>query len=128
MFRNFAIVSFAVFALVAISDSDALAQNNVRLRPQTPIFGFSSYTTPGGAMIVTSVVRYSAADRLGLEPGDALVGATTSRGYYRLGHGGWGQAVREAHGSNGYIKLSIIDTRTGREVTRYTNTRYWHGG
>ena len=130
----------AVAALVAgfTTTGTANAQENaapaLRFQPnpgpgplhQIPKFGYLSDLHHDG-YFVRGVYPHTAAQRMGLEYGDHIVGATVN-GYYRsFNHGGWSHAVTKAMYGSGWMKLHIRDVRTGHTLSRWTNVNDWQG-
>jgi membrane-associated protease RseP (regulator of RpoE activity) len=87
-----------------------------------PKFGFSSSTIYGYGERIVSVRPFGRAAQLGLEPGDVLL---SLNGYRLTYSGSWNDALSRAlYDSNGYVRLTVRDVRTGSVRVRETYVNY----
>jgi hypothetical protein len=115
----------SIFALVAsltlITVSTASADNpkSLYMQPtlvpgqgcyELPKFGFSSFNINGYGERLTSVRWGGLAQQMGLESGDVIL---RLNGYPLSYHGSWNDALQQAMGQGGYVRLTVRDVRTG---------------
>ncbi|MEM6799323.1 MAG: hypothetical protein AAF589_07390 [Planctomycetota bacterium] len=115
--RNTLLSATALLAALALSPT-AFADHDaaVRLRPQLPSFGMHTYHDGYGERVVR-VRRGGIAWRLGLERGDTIVRLNR----FSLRHrDAWHNALGAAMDRGGFVRLAIVDGRSGRLVTRQT--------
>lgn len=123
--RKTALALMAALTLATISTASASQPQALLLNPNSgpgcydlPRFGFSSFSINGFGERVTSVRWGGIAQRMGLESGDVIL---SLNGYPLTYHGSWNNALRETmYNNGGFVKLKILDVRTGFIAFRQT--------